>query len=82
MLSYFAAFFVIVIVLKLKKPLYLSMIAGTIATAFLFQISIKTFFSTLLNAAISWNTISILLVITRVLSYHFPATHVRKARKP
>ncbi len=58
----FAVFAVIVIVLKLKKPLFISIIAGTVAAALLFQISIKIFFSTLFNAAISWSTISILLV--------------------
>ena len=57
-----AAFIVIVIVLKLKKPLFLAIIAGTIATAILFQIGINTFFSILLNEVIDWNTISILLV--------------------
>lgn len=55
-------FTVIVIVLKLKKPLFISIIAGIITTALLFQIDIITFFSTLLNVAINWDTISILLV--------------------
>jgi integral membrane protein (TIGR00529 family) len=55
-------FSVLVIVLKLKKPLFVSIIAGIISAALLFHMSIKAFFLTLFNAAISWNTISILLV--------------------
>lgn len=57
-----AVFAVIVLVLKLKKPLFVSIIAGTIAAALLFSMSIDTFFSTLFKAATSWNTVSILLV--------------------
>lgn len=52
----------IIIVLKLKKPLFLSIIAATVATALLFQLPVELFFFTLLKSAISWGTLSILLV--------------------
>lgn len=61
-LKLFLVFAIIVFVLKLKKPLYLSIITATVAAAFLFQLPIGLFFSILFKAAISWNTISILLV--------------------
>lgn len=62
LLKLLAVFAVIVIVLRLKKPLFMSMIAGTIAAAFLFSMDIRAFFSTLWKSSTSWNTISILLV--------------------
>lgn len=52
----------IIIVLKLKKPLFLSIIAATVATALLFQLPVELFCFTLLKSAISWSTFSILLV--------------------
>lgn len=61
-LKLLAIFAVIVVFLWLKRPLFLSIIAGTIATALLFGMGIGTFASTLLRAAVSWSTLSILLV--------------------
>lgn len=55
-------FAVMVIVLKLKKPLFLSIIGATIAAALLFGIGWGPFFSALYRGATGWGTLSILLV--------------------
>ncbi len=55
-------FAVMVIVLKLKKPLFMSIIGATITAALLFGIGIGPFFSALYHGATSWSTLSILLV--------------------
>jgi integral membrane protein (TIGR00529 family) len=55
-------FATIAAVLKLKKPLYASIISATIVAGILFRMSLGVFLKTAINAATSKNTFSILLV--------------------
>ncbi len=62
MLKLTAILAVMVLVLRLKKPLYLAVVAAIVATAVLFWMNIGLFFSTILKAAVSWSTLSVLLL--------------------
>lgn len=55
-------FGVIVGVLALKKPLFLSIIAATVTTWLLFQVPADVFFFTIWQASVSWSTLSVLLL--------------------
>jgi len=55
-------FSTIVMVLKLKKPLWFAILAAICMTEFLFQLDIKIFLSIILESSIKQETISILLV--------------------
>ena len=57
-----AVFAVIVIVLRLKMPLFAAMIAGTAAAALLFGMNARSFALALGHSAISWGTLSTLLL--------------------
>jgi integral membrane protein (TIGR00529 family) len=57
-----AVFATIAAVLKLKRPLYVSIISATVIAGIIFRMSFEVFFKTVINAAISKNTLSILLV--------------------
>ncbi|MDL2235346.1 hypothetical protein LJC07_04230 [Christensenellaceae bacterium OttesenSCG-928-L17] len=61
-------FAVIVLALKLKAPLFLAIIAATVATGLFFQMPIGTFFGTLGRSAISWSTLSVLLLFYCVIN--------------
>lgn len=57
-----AVFAVIVIVLRMKMPLFAAMVAGTISAALLFGMSLGNFALALANSAVSWSTLSTLLL--------------------
>lgn len=57
-----AIFAAIVIVQRLKGPLYVSILAATALTPLLFGMEVGVFFHTLLRSAISYTTLSVLLI--------------------
>lgn len=56
-------FLIIVIVLKLKRPLSLGILLSIVATAILYQIPAITFGSLLIKGVTSWSTISVILIL-------------------
>lgn len=66
-LKLFLVFIAMIVVLRLKKPLFMAILAATVTTALVFQLPVKLFFFTLLESAISWGTLSILLIFYLIM---------------
>lgn len=63
LLKLLAVFLVIIVVMWLKKPLSLAIVAATIATWLLYWMPFGTVGRALVQGAFSWNTIQLLLVL-------------------
>ena len=63
LLNLLAVFLVIIVVMWLKKPLFLAIVASTIATWLLYWMPVGTVGHALIRGAVSWDTIQLLLVL-------------------
>ena len=74
-LKLFIVFCVIILVMWLKKPISIAVLAATVVTILIYRLPIATACSAMIKGATSWTTIEALLVFSTPAASTLPSRH-------